>query len=186
MHNSDYDIWIARDQQVLSYLLNSLGKEILGHVNTEVTAAGAWAAIQKLFASQSRPRVIATRMALATVSKGASTITEFFGKMKGLADEIASAGEKIEDEELISYILTGLDESYDSVVSAVSARDTPISLCEFYTQLMMFEQRMDMRGGGSQSSANPRADAVLLQECATKSMETAAVVAIAEVLAASA
>ncbi|XP_021306842.1 uncharacterized protein LOC110431725 [Sorghum bicolor] len=152
--NPDYDVWIAKDQQVLSYLLTSLSKEILGHVNTEVTAAGAWAAIEGLFAAQSRARVIATRMALATASKGSSTIAEYFGKMKGLADEMTSAGKKIEDEELISYILTGLDEAFDPVVSAVAARADPISVGELFTQLVSFEQRMDLRGRGNQSSAN--------------------------------
>ena len=152
--NPDYDVWIAKDQQVLSYLLTSLSKEILGHVNTEVTAAGAWAAIEGLFAAQSRARVIATRMALATASKGSSTIAEYFGKMKGLADEMTSAGKKIEDEELISYILTGLDEAFDPVVSAVAARADPISVGELFTQLISFEQRMDLRGKGNQSSAN--------------------------------
>jgi hypothetical protein len=44
---------MAKDQQVLSYLLSGLSNEIRGHVNTEVTAAGAWAAIEGLFAAQS-------------------------------------------------------------------------------------------------------------------------------------
>ena len=152
--NPDYDVWVAKDQQVLSYLLTSFSKEILGHVNTEVTVAGAWAAIEGLFVAQSRARIIATRMALATASKGSSTITEYFGKMKGLADEMALAGKKIEDEELISYILTGLDEPFDPVVSAVAARTDPISVGELFTQLVSFEQRMDLRGRGNQSSAN--------------------------------
>jgi len=39
-------------------------------------------------------------MALATATKGSSTIAEYFSKMKGLADEMAFAGKKMEDEEL--------------------------------------------------------------------------------------
>jgi hypothetical protein len=96
--NPDYDVWTAKEQQVLSYLLSSLSKEILGHVNTETTAAGAWAVIEGLFAAQSPARVIATRMALATASRGSSTIAEYFSKMKSLAEYMASAGKKLEDE----------------------------------------------------------------------------------------
>jgi len=145
---------MAKDQQVLSYLRTSLSKEILGHVNIEVTAAGAWAAIEGLFAAQSRARIIATRMALATTSKGSSIIAEYFGKMKGLANEMMSAGKKIEDEELISYIMTGLDEPFDPMVSAVAAHANPISVGELFMQLVSFEQMMDLRGRGNQSSAN--------------------------------
>ena len=53
--------------------------------------------------------------------------------MKTLADEMASAGRKLEDEELVSYILTGLDLDFDPVVSAVTARVEPISVAELYT-----------------------------------------------------
>lgn len=93
-------------------------------------------------------------MALATASKGSFTIGEYFAKMKGLADEMVSAGKKIEDEELASYILTRLDEPFDPVVSAVVARVEPISMSELYTQLVSFKQCMDLRGGGHQSSSN--------------------------------
>ena len=74
--------------------------------------------------------------------------------MKSLADDMASAGHKLEDEEIVSYILTGLDVDFDPVVSAVASRVEPISVGELYTQLVSFEQRMEMRGGGHQSSAN--------------------------------
>ena len=90
------------------------------------------------------------------MSKGTSSISEFFVKMKGYADEMAAAGRKLEDEELISYILSGLDREYDAVVSAVAARVEPISAGELFTQLTSFESRMEMKngGGGYQSSAN--------------------------------
>jgi len=59
--------------------------------------------------------------------------------MKGLVDEMASAGHRLEDEELICYILTGLDMEYNLVVSAVAARVEPISVGELYMQLVTFE-----------------------------------------------
>lgn len=93
-------------------------------------------------------------MVLATASKGAPTINEYFSKMKGLADEMASAGHRFEDEELVSYILTRLDLEFNPVVSAVAARVEPISVDELYTQLVSFEQRMELHAGGSHSSAN--------------------------------
>jgi hypothetical protein len=152
--NPDYAVWKAQDQQVLSYLLSGLSKDILGQVNTETTAAGASAAIEALHAAQSRARVIATRMALANASKGTSMITEYFGKMKALADEMAAAGKKLDDDDLISYILTGLDEPFDPVVSAISLRVEPLTVHELFTQLVNHEQRIDLRGGGRHSSAN--------------------------------
>jgi hypothetical protein len=73
------------------------------------TTREAWEEIDNYFASQSRACVISTRMALSTVQKGNSTVAEYFAKMKTLADEMASTGKPLEDEELVSYILAGVD-----------------------------------------------------------------------------
>jgi hypothetical protein len=55
-------------------------------------------------------------MALATASKGTSSIAEYYGKMKGLADEMVAVGCRLEDEEHVSYILTGLDLDFNPIV----------------------------------------------------------------------
>jgi hypothetical protein len=102
--NPDYATWVAKEQTVLSYILTNLSKEILGHVNTEVTARGAWRTIEALFASQSRAKIISTRMALTSATKGTSSISEYFTKIKGLADEMAAAGRKAEDEDEHVYM----------------------------------------------------------------------------------
>ena len=49
--NPDYAAWLARDQQVLSYLLNSFSPEILQHVLRLEHAASVWSAVEKRFAS---------------------------------------------------------------------------------------------------------------------------------------
>jgi hypothetical protein len=93
-------------------------------------------------------------MALATTTKGTSSIADFFSKMKGLADDMAAAGKKLEDEEVASYILAGLDEDFNPVVSTISARTSSIALGELYTQLTSWEQRMNLlnpTNGGSES-----------------------------------
>lgn len=153
--NPDYEGWFAKDQTVLSFLLNSLSKEVLGQVPTTVQSAkDAWAAIEAMYASSSRARIISTRMALTTATKGSSTISEYFARMKSLADDMASAGKKIEDDEFVSYILSGLDLSWDAIVTAISTRTEPITVSECLTQLTAFEQRYEMKNGGSSSSVN--------------------------------
>jgi hypothetical protein len=66
-------------------------------------------------------------------------VAEYVGKMKTLTDEIVSAGRKLDDEELVEYILTGLGEDFNLIVSAVCARIEPISVGELYSQLLHFE-----------------------------------------------
>ena len=75
--------------------------------------------------------------------------------MKTLADDMASAGKRLDDEEIASYILSGLAIEYNPVVSAVASRTEPITLGELFTQLSSFEQSSALLSGhGSGSSAN--------------------------------
>jgi hypothetical protein len=76
--------------------------------------------------------------------------------MKYLTDDMASAGKKHDDEELISYVLAGLDYEYNSLVSSIVARVEPITFGELYSQLLSFETRLQLQGVGGQalSSSN--------------------------------
>jgi hypothetical protein len=67
-------------------------------------------------------------MTLATTQKGSMTISEYIAKIKSLADEMTSAGKALKDEELVSYIMVGLDFDYNPSVSAMVARVEPISV----------------------------------------------------------
>jgi hypothetical protein len=87
-------------------------------------------------------------MALVTTQKGTMIVFEYVTKMKSLADDMASAGKKLDDEEIASYILAGLDYEYNSVVSSIVARVDPISLGELYSQLLAHETRLDLQSQG--------------------------------------
>ena len=153
--NPAFEEWDARDQQVLSYLLSSISKEILVHVSRSETAADAWRKIQAMFASQTRARAVNLRIALSTTKKGSMNVAEYFAKMKGYADDMAAAGRPLEDDELVEYIITGLDRDFTSLVSALVARVEPISVEELYSQMLSYETRMDLiHEGEQQASAN--------------------------------
>jgi hypothetical protein len=152
--NPEYEDWDAADQQVLSYLLESLSKDILVHVATCTTSAKAWVAIQGVFASQMRASTVNTHLALGTTRKGILSITEYSSKMKDLGDEMAAAERTLEDEELIEYIIAGLDEEYTPLVSAICSRVELISLSDFYWQLLTFETHASLLQDGQTRSAH--------------------------------
>uniref|UniRef100_A0A453J8Z3 Uncharacterized protein n=1 Tax=Aegilops tauschii subsp. strangulata TaxID=200361 RepID=A0A453J8Z3_AEGTS len=109
-----------------------------------------------MFSSQSMSRVNNIRTTLINAQKGNQTVAAYFASLRGLADELAAAGKAIQDDELISYIIHGLDIDYQPLVSALDARVTPVSLDELYTMLSNFDQRMaqfNHSGGGFRSSA---------------------------------
>jgi hypothetical protein len=63
--NPDYASWLSRDQIVLSYLMQSLSREILPHVHRIEHTAGVWRALQEMFAAQNEAKVNNLLVALA-------------------------------------------------------------------------------------------------------------------------
>jgi hypothetical protein len=114
-------------------------------VTTFSTLAEVWGYITSSLESQSRARVINVCMALSMTKKGDMTISKYVAKMKALADEMASTGKRLDDEDLVSYILVGLDPNFDLIISDVSARVEPISVADLYRQLLSHEQRWELR-----------------------------------------
>lgn len=90
------------------------------------TSAQAWKAIEVMFSSQTRARSVNTHIALATTQKSNMMIAGYVGKMEALGDKMASTGKPLDDEEMVSYILTRLDVDYNPIVSAIVARVEPI------------------------------------------------------------
>jgi hypothetical protein len=133
-------------------LLTSVSRDVLVHITALPSAEQAWKHIKTSFASQPRAWVINTHMALTTSQKGTSTVAEYIAKMKTLADEMASTRKKLNDEELCSYILVGLDAEYNSLGSSIAARSDPITLGELYSQLLSFENSLELQKDGQSMS----------------------------------
>jgi hypothetical protein len=113
--------WRAAYQQVLSFLLASVSKDVLIQIATKQTTSHAWSSIEAMFSSQTRAHAMNMRLALATTPKGGMTVAKYIARMRSLGDEMAAAGRQLEDDELVEYILIGLNEEYNSFVSIVLA-----------------------------------------------------------------
>jgi hypothetical protein len=119
--NLEYEDWLTGDQQVFSFILASVSKEILVRIATAKTAAEAWQKLEEQFTSQTLACTISTRMALANTLKGNLSVADYLAKMLGLTNNMFAARKPLDDEDLVQYILAGLDEEYDSVVNSVLA-----------------------------------------------------------------
>jgi hypothetical protein len=134
--NPDYAVWHVRDQHVLTYLVTSLSREVLAGVASNTTAATMWAAISQSFASQSRSRVLHLHNQLVTTRKGNMSIASYFLTMRGYADEMADARKSIDDDDVFSYILNGLDVDYNLLIEQVNGMTETISPETLYSRLL--------------------------------------------------
>jgi hypothetical protein len=56
--------------------------------------------------------------------------------MCGYADEMVAAGKPLDDDDVISYILNGLDGDYNSLIEKVNGMTEPISPETLYSRLL--------------------------------------------------
>lgn len=154
--NPAYKAWFAQDLQVLGFLFSSLTREILQQVAGATTAAQAWSMIGDMFSTKSKAGSINVLLALTMTQKSPMTISEYIAKMRSLADEMAAAGEPLDDEELVAYIINGLDSDFDAVVEGIMAteRIAPPSVSHVYSQVLSYENRMKIRQAYVTTSAN--------------------------------
>ena len=158
--NLAYSTWHTRDQAVLGFLFKSIAPDILAQVFDLEHTSEVWFVLIVLYSSQSKARVNMLRGALTNTKKGNMSAEKFVAKMKGFASELASAGKRIDDDELKEYILNGLDGNYNSLVVSVNAVPST-SLNDLCSQLTAFEYRQKMLAESGQqtdmfsSSANP-------------------------------
>lgn len=152
--NPLYATWFRLDQQVLSAILASLTPGLLGHVLFMATAEEAWKALQEMFASRSRARIVQLRVQLATTQKGDMSMAEYYHRMKNLADTMSSIGQPLSSAEIVSYMLAGLGDDYDNLITSLTSRTEDVSIGELYAHLMSYEARHPTRDQIFQHSAN--------------------------------
>jgi hypothetical protein len=152
LSNLAYDTWIARDQQVASYLVNSLSEDVLAHVFGLEHAADIWALLLIFSPCSLRPESIFCIRALANTKKEAMTVDQFISKMRGFVSELVAAGKRVDDDKLKDYILNGLDEDYNSLVASINVVPST-TLNEMCSQLKAFDMRQTMLTASGQHTS---------------------------------
>ncbi|KAL5572016.1 hypothetical protein UlMin_021613 [Ulmus minor] len=103
----------------------------------------AWNALEKIFSSSSRARLMQLRLQLQTTKKNSMSMIEFIMKIKGFSDSLAAIGEPVSDQDLIMNLLARLGANYNVVVTSISAKDNQLSLEAIHSLLLTFEHCLE-------------------------------------------
>ncbi|KAM0884943.1 hypothetical protein ACQ4PT_030646 [Festuca glaucescens] len=150
--NPAYVAWMARDQQVFSWLVKSLSPDILSHVLGAEHCMDASTSIEEIFTSQSKAQINTLRGSLANTKKLDMKAGKFIIKMRGFAMELAAAGKRIDDDELKGYILNGLGADYTPFVASINVVPST-TLADMCVQLTAYDQHQSMLSEFGQDSA---------------------------------
>ncbi|CAI9759804.1 unnamed protein product [Fraxinus pennsylvanica] len=82
------------------------------------------------------------RFQLANLSRGEQSITDYFGKVRTLANILATTGNPLLEPDFVTYLLTGRGPAYDTFVTSINTQAEPISSTELYQLLLIHESRL--------------------------------------------
>lgn len=102
--NTEFDLWIIKDQLIISSLLSSLSTMILWSLTRVWTLAGVWSALEKIFAIRSQARMMPLKM-------------QFQTSKIGNADDLYLIGCEISGEDLTLSILVRFLLEFDVLVA---------------------------------------------------------------------
>jgi hypothetical protein len=111
--NLAHALWEKKDQFILSWITTTLAENVLATIYGLTTARQVWTHLANRFASKSQSRISHLKRQLHTLQQGSQTCTEYLCTAKSLANQLTTIGHQILDEDLISFILSGLNSSYN-------------------------------------------------------------------------
>ncbi|KAB5572874.1 hypothetical protein DKX38_000068 [Salix brachista] len=151
--NPAFSIWSKKDNSVLSWLYASITEKLVSTVLNLETSKQVWDAFQTRFSSTSRSRVTFLKRQLQTISQGNRSCLSYIEEAKLVSDQLSAAGKPVEEQYLISYLLSGLKPQFMPFIIAFTfaTRDKELSLDDFQTEMLNFETLME----SSNSLATP-------------------------------
>ncbi|KAI0515851.1 hypothetical protein KFK09_008519 [Dendrobium nobile] len=110
--NPLYHQWLLNNQNLAAAMCSTISASILPYVLNLETTAAIWLNLQTRFQSTNRSKVIQLKNELHHISLKNLTMVQYLNEIKSLVDQIAAAGAKVDEEDIILYILNGLPGTY--------------------------------------------------------------------------
>ena len=144
--NPAYIVWQKKDICLIEWILASLSEKLVSTIYGLETSKQVWTVLQTRFSSQSRSRISYLKRQLQTVTQSTKSYSEYLENAKNLVDQLAAAGKPIDDQDLISFLLGGLQSSYTPFVTSFnfSSRDTDFTFQNFQVELLGYENLLNV------------------------------------------
>ncbi|CAN1153111.1 Retrovirus-related Pol polyprotein from transposon RE1 [Linum perenne] len=142
--NPAYQEWKQNDRFVLLWLRSTMSERALSLVARAKTTQAAWSIINKTFQSQTSANRMRLKNQLQSLEKGALSMMDYVEKKREIADTLAANLSPISDEDLINYILSGLDSTYGPFTTAFMMHKSDcITIDDLVGLLLQEESKLD-------------------------------------------
>ncbi|KAK6146761.1 hypothetical protein DH2020_020630 [Rehmannia glutinosa] len=152
-----YDQWRKVDCMVISWILNSISKDLVDAFIYSNTAKELWDDIAKRFGDCNGPMIYQLERDISNMHQGSLSVVEYFTKLKRLWDELACLmplpicesetrrliGERDMNRRLMQFLM-GLHESYDQVRSQLLLMDPLPDVDKAYSMVLRVEKQRNV------------------------------------------
>lgn len=150
--------WLRNNNVVISWILNSVSKEISSSIIYLSTAAEMWKELKERFQQSNGPRIFQLKRDLMNVTQGSDSVSTYFTKLKTLWEELShynthctcgkcTCGGAKEAEHAMSFLM-GLNSNYAQVRGQILLMD-PIPSVNKIFSLIIQEERQTNIGNSS-------------------------------------
>ncbi|KAJ8639269.1 hypothetical protein MRB53_015963 [Persea americana] len=133
--------WCEKDPTLLSWINATLSNSALPYIVGMETTKAAWDSLECRYGSFSRSHIIELKKRLQHIKRESSSMQDYLHQIQVLADQLATYGSPVGDEDLILHTLAGLPSLYHPFQTAIrtKSRHDPVSLKELHTLLICEE-----------------------------------------------
>ncbi|GMJ02624.1 hypothetical protein HRI_003931600 [Hibiscus trionum] len=126
--NEEYEIFVAQDSALASWLLSTISSQLLSQFVGAETAAEVWSTVNTYFASKSTTTVMTLHCRLKSLKKGDLNMRTYIAQVKEICDALTACGSPVSDLEKIATILNGLPIEYKPFIVVITASREPYTL----------------------------------------------------------
>ena len=118
---------------------------MLGYIRDSKTPKEAWEKLNKIFAANTAARKLQLRQELNNIQQRDMSITSYTLKIKELCDALGSIDVIIDDSEMVQICLGGLAPDFNTMRTAVLARENTPSFFDLQSILLVEENHARQR-----------------------------------------
>jgi hypothetical protein len=144
--------WLRLDALVLCWLYGSMSMDLVDLVMPTSTAADApvptantvWLAVHGLFNDNKKTREVYLAEEFCNVKQGDLSVGDYLNRQKAAADALAEVGAPVSDSDsdLITNIIKGLDERFDSIADIAPLLTPFPTFLNFRNMLLLQEMKV--------------------------------------------
>ncbi|XP_037497816.1 uncharacterized protein LOC119371545 [Jatropha curcas] len=171
-----YDKWMKADSMVISWILNSIAKNVVETFLYSDSAKDLWDQINHRFGESNGPLLYQVQKAICNLSQGNLSVVDYYTKMKKLWDELnclkqlpvctcgaSSAMSNMESNDRLIQFLMGLNDTYETTRNQVLMMEPPPSISKAYSMIFNVAKQKKIQLSTNEITEIPAAMAVQTQ-----------------------